>query len=187
MQQNIIKCCLNSPKRPGRQTDHTRPSTVEVKKEWRYTTTPAYIFMVCTWTTLLSPHNNYTVSTGYMSSVREYFFFSWLDSPSGPRPPHCQVSAITFTHNTLGRNPLDEWSGRRGHLYSTTHNRQPSMHSAGFEPVIPASEQPHTHAYDRAATGNGVKQYSRIKFYAEITWCTHILTKRTFQFVISHR
>ena len=27
------------------------------------------------------------------------------------------------------------------------------MASAGFEPVIPASEQPKTHALDRAATG----------------------------------
>ena len=149
IQQNIIKCCLNSPKRPGRQTDHTRPSTVEVKKEWRYTTTPAYTFMVCTWTTSLSPHNNCTVSTGYMSSVKQYFFFSWLDSPSGPRPPRCRVSAITFRRNTLGRNPLDKWSGRRRDLYLTTnntHKRQTSMLSAGFEPAISASEQPHTHA-----------------------------------------
>ena len=34
-----------------------------------------------------------------------------------------------------------------------THNRQTTMSPAGFEPEIPASEQPQTHAFDRAATG----------------------------------
>ena len=29
------------------------------------------------------------------------------------------------------------------------------MHSAGFEPAIPASERPHIHALDRTATGIG--------------------------------
>ena len=33
-----------------------------------------------------------------------------------------------------------------------THNRT-SMHQAGFEPTIPASERPQTRALDRAATG----------------------------------
>jgi len=41
---------------------------------------------------------------------------------------------------------------------STTHNthkRQASMSPAGFEPAIPASERPESHALDRAATGVG--------------------------------
>jgi hypothetical protein len=49
-----------------------------------------------------------------------------------------------FTHTTLGRTPLDEWSARRRDLYLTshnTHNRQTSMPSAGFEPAIPVSER----------------------------------------------
>jgi hypothetical protein len=36
-----------------------------------------------------------------------------------------------------------------------THKRKTSMPPAGFEPVIPASEHPQTHALDRAATGIG--------------------------------
>jgi hypothetical protein len=42
-------------------------------------------------------------------------------------------------------SPLDEGSARRGDLYLTTHDnqkRQTSMPSAGFEPTIPASDQP---------------------------------------------
>jgi hypothetical protein len=39
-----------------------------------------------------------------------------------------------------------------------THTRQTSMPSAGFEPEIPASERPQTHALDRAATGIGLEQ-----------------------------
>jgi hypothetical protein len=60
---------------------------------------------------------------------------------------------------TLGRAPLDEGSARRRDLYLTTHNthkRQTSMPPAGFEPTIPASERPKTHALDGAATVIGL-------------------------------
>ena len=33
-------------------TDHSPPSNVEVKNEWFHTSTPPYIFMACTGTTL---------------------------------------------------------------------------------------------------------------------------------------
>jgi len=49
--------------------------------------------------------------------------------------------------------------------YVTTHNthkRQTSMSPAGFEPAIPRSERPHTHALDRVATGIGQKNDSFI-------------------------
>jgi hypothetical protein len=72
----------------------------------------------------------------------------------------------SFRHTTLSRNPLDEWSAWRRGFYVTTHNthkRQTSLASAGFEPSIPASEQPKSHALDRAATGMGWSiQYSII-------------------------
>jgi hypothetical protein len=47
--------------------------------------------------------------------------------------------------HTLGRNPLDEISGRRKYLYLITHNnhkRQTSMPPTGFEPAITANERP---------------------------------------------
>jgi len=53
---------------------------------------------------------------------------------------------------------LDEWPASRRDLYLTTHNthkRQTSMPPAGFQPPIPVSEGPQTHALDRAATGIG--------------------------------
>ena len=87
-----------------------------------------------------------------------FFFISWLDSRSGPRPPRRSFE-ITLRHTTLGRTPLDEWSARHRDLYLTTqntHKRQTSMPPAGFEPAIPASERPQTHAVDRAATGIGL-------------------------------
>ena len=46
------------------------------------------------------------------------------------------------------------------------------MPSAGFEPVIPASERPQTHALDRAATGIVRLQYVVNYMYAG--------TKKTF-------
>ena len=50
---------------------------------------------------------------------------------------------------TFGRTPLDKWSARRRDHYLTTHNthkRKTTLPPAGFEPAIPASERPQTHA-----------------------------------------
>jgi hypothetical protein len=62
-----------------------------------------------------------------------------------------------FRHTALGRAPLDEGSARHRDLYLTTHNtckKQKCMPPAGFEPTIPASERPKTHALDPAAIGD---------------------------------
>jgi len=66
---------------------------------------------------------------------------------------------ITLRHTTIGRTPLEKWSALRTDLYLTKHNthkRQTTMTLTGFEPTIPASEQPQTHDLDRAATGTGM-------------------------------
>jgi hypothetical protein len=39
-------------KRPGREADHLPPTSAEVKKTWVYTSSPPYIFMLSTGTTL---------------------------------------------------------------------------------------------------------------------------------------
>jgi hypothetical protein len=67
-----------------------------------------------------------------------------------------------FRHTTFGRTPLDEGPARRRDLYLTAHNthkRQTSMPPLGFEPAIPVSERPQTHALDRTATGIGILPY----------------------------
>jgi hypothetical protein len=87
------------------------------------------------------------------------YIFLWFDSPIVPGPPHCRGSAITLRHTTLGRTSLDEWSTRHRDLYLTTHNthkRQTSTPPERFEPAVPASERPPTHAWVRAATGIGI-------------------------------
>jgi hypothetical protein len=71
-----------------------------------------------------------------------------------------------FIHTTLGRTPLDEGPARRTDLYLTTHNthkRQTSMPPAGFEPAIPASERPQTHALERAVPGIGFPKHTMSK------------------------
>jgi hypothetical protein len=78
-------------------------------------------------------------------------------------PTHCRCRGLLLyliilsDTNTLGRTPLYEWSARRRDLYLTTHNThkiQTAMPPAEFEPVIPVSERPQTHALDHVATGN---------------------------------
>jgi hypothetical protein len=69
----------------------------------------------------------------------------------------------TQTHTTVGRTPLDEGSARRRDLYLTTqtlYKRQISTPPVGFEPTIPASARPQTHALDRATTGIGQDRLS---------------------------
>jgi hypothetical protein len=83
-------------------------------------------------------------------------FFSCFISLSCPGPLPCRGFEITVGHNTLGRTPLDELSACRRDLYLTTqdnHKRQTSLTPAGFEPAIPASKRPQTHALERVATG----------------------------------
>jgi len=64
---------------------------------------------------------------------------------------YCCIWSQSMTH-TLGRTPLDEGSARL--ITHTTHKVQICMPSAGFEPPIPASLRPQTHALDDgAATG----------------------------------
>jgi len=94
-----------------------------------------------------------------------YFFYHGATAPSGPGPPHYRGFTITLRHATAGRTPLDEWSARRRDLYRTTHNTHKSKTTippVEFEPAIPASEKPQTHALNRAATGIG---YYYIYYY----------------------
>ena len=100
-----------------------------------------------------------TAETGRKTKVIKFFFLLWLDGPSGATPPHCRGFEIKLRHTKLGRTPLDEWSARRRHSCLTTHNtrkRLTTMPPAGFEPEIPTSDRPQTHAFDRAATGIGL-------------------------------
>ena len=102
--------------------------------------------------------DKFTVS---LTTLYEPFFLSFFLSLR--LPTHCRCRGYchwsrSATHTTLGSTPLDEWSARRRDLYLTTHNnhdRQTPMSPAGFEPAIPASEGPQTHASDRAATSIG--------------------------------
>jgi len=93
--------------------------------------------------------------------------------PIGPSPPRCWSFEITLRHTTLGRTHLDEWSAHRRDIYLTkynTHKRQTFMPRVGFEPMIPATQRPQTHALDCAATGNvvwwirGGKEFDSRKF-----------------------
>ena len=63
----------------------------------------------------------------------------------------------TTTHHSRYRSSGRVIGPSQRPLPDNTHNRQTSMPPVGFEPTIPASERPQTHALDRAATGTGWK------------------------------
>jgi hypothetical protein len=85
----------------------------------------------------------------------KFIFFPWHNSPQW-----ATVSSLSRLHdrrhNTLGRNALDVRSARSSDLYLKKHNTH--IHApSGFEPAIPASEWPQTHAFYRTAPGTGLK------------------------------
>ena len=88
------------------------------------------------------------------------FSFSYCGETTlfGLRPPYCWgfEDTHTHTHTIVSRTSLDEESARRRDLSQSTYNTHKTpLPLAGFEPVIPASDRPQTHALDRAATGIG--------------------------------
>jgi len=77
---------------------------------------------------------------------------------------HLTTLSATYT---LGKSPLIEGLARHRDLYLTTYNihkRPISIHLAGVEPAVPASELLQIHTLDRAATGGRPVTYSSIKF-----------------------
>jgi hypothetical protein len=98
--------------------------------------------------------------------IPSFVFITVIFFPIAQQPlrglglPQYRSFTITLRHTTLRRTPLDEWSARRSNFYLTTHNtqrKQISMPLGGFEPTIPASERPQTHALDGAPTGIGLR------------------------------
>jgi hypothetical protein len=55
--QGIPGALFPAVKRPGREADHSPPSSAEVKNVWRYTSTPPYVFMA--WC-LVKQRDNFT-------------------------------------------------------------------------------------------------------------------------------
>jgi hypothetical protein len=94
----------------------------------------------------------------WVSSILSIFKFEylqfWVSSPWRNSQGLLIFSDLTITlrHNTIGGTPLDERSARRRDLYLTNHNtqyRETSMPRTGFQPTIPGSKRPQTHALDR--------------------------------------
>jgi hypothetical protein len=44
--QSLSEALSPSLKRPGREADHSLPSSADIKNTWSYTSTPSYAFMV---------------------------------------------------------------------------------------------------------------------------------------------
>ena len=96
-----------------------------------------------------------------INNQTRHLFVNSTPPPFQPIPGHglpLRFFAITLTCTTLDRTPLNEWSARHRDLYLTTQNTHKRKNPCPrrdffFEPTIPASERPQTHALDRAAIG----------------------------------
>jgi hypothetical protein len=72
---------------------------------------------------------------------------------------------MTFRHTTLCRTPSGRVISPTQKQHTTLKRDKTSMQPAGFEPAIPASERPQTHAIDRAATRTGSRDYGIMKSF----------------------
>ena len=153
----LLKASANERKGGGRRYELTEPGRSE--GGWDPPTLHAFLslsvvslYVDCT----IKPFRS---SLSYYANASQCFRFSLYGSTALLGLGLLfEVPRSHSRHNTLGKIPLDEWSARRRDHYLTTdntHKKQTSMFPAGFEPVIPASEQPQTHALDCAATGIG--------------------------------
>jgi hypothetical protein len=70
-------------KRPGREADHSLPSSAEVKNAWSYTSTPQYFFMA--WCLVkhrdnFTFHQNTEVNSSTLSTIRIWVLLSHTNS-----------------------------------------------------------------------------------------------------------
>ena len=92
----------------------------------------------------------------YLFFILFYFFLMELQPLVGQCLLIIEALRLHSRHKTLDRTQMDERSAQRRDLYPTTydtHKRQTSTPPAGFEPAIPTSKQPKTHALYRVSTG----------------------------------
>jgi hypothetical protein len=117
------------------------------------------------------------------------FCFHGSTVPAGPRPPpHYWGFKTTLRHThtyTNTRHDSSRWVNGRSQkpLYLTTHSThrtETSMLPAGFEHTIPAWERPQTHALDRAATGDKLKELNIINLVNLLTIFVKILIALPF-------
>ena len=86
----------------------------------------------------------------FLTPIANTVFLYGETVPSGPGPCHYRGFTIPLRHTTLVRTSLDE----RPLPDSTQCSHERDIPApAGFEPIIPVSKWPQSHALDRAATG----------------------------------
>ena len=92
----------------------------------------------------------YTGESSYYNMLRRvsrnfFYYSSWLLS--------------RFRHQTQTQHSVELLWARSRELHLTSHNihkGQTSMSLVGFEPAVPPSDRPQTHALESAATGTGI-------------------------------
>ena len=110
----------------------------EVKNAWSFTSTL---------------HISHTVLTSSPCPIMNLCFRMARQRLVRQGLPISRLHDHTKTHH---RTPLNEWSARRRGLYLTAHTaltRDRHPPPTGFEPAIPESGRPYTHALDSAANG----------------------------------
>ena len=87
------------------------------------------------------------------TAVSLTIFFFWFNSPKWTRNASFKrFLDVTQRRTTVGRAPLDKWSGRRRDLYS----QQTDIHApVAFEPTNSAGKGPQTYAVYRKVTETG--------------------------------
>jgi len=105
-------------KRPGSATDHSSPSSAEVKKSWSYTSTPQYAFMA--WCSVKAQGQPHPPSVIYFMACSD------SELTSETMDPFRHFRRFPWTGNQPDARPLGQ------------HNTEKPR--ARFEPTIPVFE-----------------------------------------------
>jgi hypothetical protein len=106
----------------------------------------------------------YDLATTYLDTLVLFslkgIFYSMVRQPIVDQGLLIVEASRSHTHTThsVGLLWTSDQPDAQTATYKThnTHKRQTSMPPAGFEPAIPTSERPQTHALDGATTGIGI-------------------------------
>jgi hypothetical protein len=99
---------------------------------------------------------------------------------------HTYTHTHTHTH-THDKNHLSRWSARRRSRYlHSTQKLRTSMHSAGFETTIPATEQQHTYALHRTTIGVCSQSFTDTQKWTHVGNAAYGLYHYVFTYVTQH-
>ena len=96
-------------------------------------TLPYFKWLRNYWTTKQAEQGGHYIQTNLITASVGHIALYCATAPIGPGLPHYRALTNTFSHNTVGKTPLDEWWARRQEplLDNAQHSQETDIHALG--------------------------------------------------------